>query len=457
MSGARDLQKSEVDRLLLAEAAREEGQWADIKRARDTLERAGRDRSSLRDYQRAALRAQLSAATESVPAYRDLKLDRLAAMTDPFDALARLPILDKATLRQRLPDYCSDEIDVETCTMSVTSGTTGVPVTLVHDRIHQIQSAAAALNQVAGWGLPDRRRILLPCQARYVGWFSCTSAARAYSEVARFGLPTGDEAHARELVQRSRRYEPEALFAHPTHVLDYIAALQQLPGPVPRPLAVICFGETLTPTLAERIRGFFNCPVRDMIGLREFGTIAATCVAGTYHVESERCWIEVVNPATGTPLPEGEYGEMVVTALDNRVMPLLRYRTGDFVRLVERRCGCGKPHKAIEDFSGRDPGRITLRDGRSVDALTTRGAIRGLPVDRFQMVNTAPGELKVLVTPSVEAAEAADVLIESVGQAAAATLDGSVRVSVVLAGPEKFIRSGPEGKVLDFIGMVTKE
>jgi phenylacetate-CoA ligase len=451
---ARDLGKAEVDDLLLAEAARERGLRLDIDCVRETFERAGRARTTLRDFQTDQFRSQLRQAAD-VPAYRGLGLADLASEPDPFDVVGQLPMLDKATLRKRLVDYCSDDIDPDACTAAVTSGTTGVPVTLVHDRAHHVQSAAAALNHVASWGLPARRRILRPCQARYVGWFAYSSPARADSLVARFGVDRRDQAQEREMVRLSRNFRPDVLFAHPTHVLDYMTLLERFPGRGPRLRAVICFGETLTSALASRIVDFFGCPVRDMIGLREFSTIAAQCWAGSYHVESERCWIEVVDPVTGAPLPEEEAGEMVVTAFDNRVMPLLRYRTGDFVRLVDRRCECGKPHKVFEDFSGRDPGRIQLRDGRTIDALVTRGALRALPIERFQVVNPAPGELQVLVTPDGYCGtESHDQLAKSVVQAVQKFVDGAVTVRVMMVAPQDFVRSGPEGKMVDFISRV---
>ena len=63
--------------------------------------------------------------------------------------------------------------------------------------------------------------------------------------------------------------------------------------------------------------------------------------------------MEIVNPETGRPLPDGESGEIVVTTLTRIGMPLIRYRTGDISRFHVLPCACGTVLKRLDRITGR--------------------------------------------------------------------------------------------------------
>jgi phenylacetate-CoA ligase len=68
----------------------------------------------------------------------------------------------------------------------------------------------------------------------------------------------------------------------------------------------------------------------------------------------EDCYIlEIVDPETGEPLPDGETGEMVLTTLDREMMPLIRYRTHDLTRIIPGDCPCGRTARRIDRIKGR--------------------------------------------------------------------------------------------------------
>jgi phenylacetate-CoA ligase len=67
-----------------------------------------------------------------------------------------------------------------------------------------------------------------------------------------------------------------------------------------------------------------------------------------YHLREADLYFEIVAPATGEPLPDGEYGEIVFSTLTRRGMPLLRYRTGDMSRFLPATCACGTALRRLE-------------------------------------------------------------------------------------------------------------
>jgi phenylacetate-CoA ligase len=71
------------------------------------------------------------------------------------------------------------------------------------------------------------------------------------------------------------------------------------------------------------------------------------------HLWEDNYIVEIVNPDTLEPVPDGEYGEMILTTLDRELMPILRYRTRDLTRIIPGPCACGRTHRRIDRIIGR--------------------------------------------------------------------------------------------------------
>ena len=75
-------------------------------------------------------------------------------------------------------------------------------------------------------------------------------------------------------------------------------------------------------------------------------------VCGNFHVWECGLYYEIIDPVSGKELPDGQTGELVVTTLDRRAMPLIRYRTGDITKILPQ-SGCGSKLKTIERVHDR--------------------------------------------------------------------------------------------------------
>ena len=71
--------------------------------------------------------------------------------------------------------------------------------------------------------------------------------------------------------------------------------------------------------------------------------------------------MEIVDPETLEPVPDGEIGELVLTTLNREAMPLLRYRTRDLTRVLGRSCPCGRNHVRLDRMRGRSDDMMVLR------------------------------------------------------------------------------------------------
>lgn len=118
--------------------------------------------------------------------------------------------------------------------------------------------------------------------------------------------------------------------------------------------------------------------------------IASECVhQNGLHVGEIHHWIEIVDPATGTPLPDGSEGEIVITTLSRRGMPLVRYRIGDLARLEPpgERCACGMTLRKLSRIRGRVDNMIILGGGCNVYPDEFDNAILGIDgVTDYQIV-----------------------------------------------------------------------
>ena len=112
--------------------------------------------------------------------------------------------------------------------------------------------------------------------------------------------------------------------------------------------------------------------IEDLLGLETFDIYGMTELYGPgtgiecsrhdgMHYWSDYYLIEVVDPETLAPLPDGESGELVLTTLRKEAMPLIRYRTRDISRILPEPCPCGSPYPRIERLTGRTDDMVKVR------------------------------------------------------------------------------------------------
>ena len=79
------------------------------------------------------------------------------------------------------------------------------------------------------------------------------------------------------------------------------------------------------------------------------------------HIWEDYFIVEIVDPQTLEPVPDGEVGEMVLTTINREAMPLLRYRTRDLTRILPGECPCGRHHVRLDRMKGRSDDMIILK------------------------------------------------------------------------------------------------
>jgi phenylacetate-CoA ligase len=147
-------------------------------------------------------------------------------------------------------------------------------------------------------------------------------------------------------------HRPDYLLALAARHEHLALAAQERPGPDSL-RGLMSIGQTMTPVMRQRIEAVFACPVDEDYGLNEIGMVATRCPQGErFHVHTEYCLVEIVDDE-GTPVAPGEIGHLLVTALCNAAMPLLRYDTGDLAEAVDGPCPCGRTLPSFAGLRGR--------------------------------------------------------------------------------------------------------
>lgn len=135
----------------------------------------------------------------------------------------------------------------------------------------------------------------------------------------------------------------------------------------PRPCSVktvLLSADFVSDEVRKTIREAWNAEVFEHYGMTEMGLgCAVSCeYQNGYHVREADLYLEIIDPDTGRPLPDGSWGEIVFTTLTRVGMPFIRYRTGDISRWKTEACRCGSKLKLLDYIQDRriEKGTVNL-------------------------------------------------------------------------------------------------
>lgn len=321
--------------------------------------------SQLRDLQLRKLKGLLAHCYDNVPYYRAL-FDELAIKPEDIkgmDDFRRLPFLTKHELRHNLPQILAQDRG-RPFIRERTSGSSGIPTEVQIDRLTSAYHFAAQARGRRWWGWDiGEKNVWL--------WGSLGP----WHEVRRFKRRLADNTilfsvydlgprSMRDYYQRMRHFKPRFMYGF-TSALYALAKFVKEDGLDGRALGLkgVCTtSEILYPHQREMIETAFGCPVINEYGCTEVGIIAFQCPEGGMHLSSENILVEFIRD--GKPAQPGQMASIVVTDLNNRRMPLVRYRTGDVGCYSARLCPCGRGLPLMEVSVGREVDLIRLRNGK---------------------------------------------------------------------------------------------
>ncbi|MEB3327755.1 MAG: acyl-CoA reductase, partial [Candidatus Sericytochromatia bacterium] len=250
-----------------------------------------------------------------------------------------------------------------------------------------------------------------------------------------------------------RSFGIETVVGLSTNVQHVLAHVAEAPAGI-RVRRVYYAGEPFHEAERERLRETLGVERIASIGYGgvdagPMGYACPACVGNEHHVHDDHVFVEILDPATGRPCAPGERGEVVITSLNRRAMPLLRYRVGDLARWLPGACPCGLASPRLE-LLGRVEDLVRL-GARRLDYGEIQAVVAARPAvaSNPQLVLTGGEALTVRV-------EAMDASADPTGVAAAIRADLLAQVAGLGAGPLDVVvvplggleRVGRTGKVI---------
>jgi phenylacetate-CoA ligase len=276
-----------------------------------------------------------------------------------------------------------------------TSGSTGEPTCVLHSELVRSLTQSVALRDhlwqrrdFAGKFAAIRIRA---DRAMSRGWGAPLDTVLATGPAVTLSSSTDVDEQLDWLIEQ----RPAYLFTYPSNLLALVLRSREK-GKVPLGLRqAICFGETLPEGLIDLVGETWHATLADTYSSMELGVIALQCPErGEYHVQGESVYVEILRE-DGTPCTPGEAGRVVVSALHNFPMPLLRYELGDYAEPGEP-CGCGRSLPVLRRIAGRARNMAKDPTGRRFWPTIRAGSWSKIaPLRRIRLVQRSVGKIEI--------------------------------------------------------------
>ena len=315
-----------------------------------------RGRAALEAVQLERLRATIARISAHSPVYRSHLGGAAAGDLASLDDLRRLPFLTKDQLRDAYPYAMACHGREPILRVHMSSGTTGAPIVNPYTAADIGQWREVMARSLVAAGVTAADVMLVTATfGLFTGGFGFQFGADAIGAMV---IPVGAGRTTLQL-QLLRDLRATVLAGIATYPLRMIEVARQA-GFDWRSTSLrvgVLGSEPWSDELRDRIETEMGIRTYDLIGMTETGGpgMGIECHARDgIHVWDDHYLPEIVDPATGRALPDGERGELVVTTLTRHGLPLVRYRTRDVTSVWSReRCVCGRTGIRLDRFRGR--------------------------------------------------------------------------------------------------------
>lgn len=356
-------------------------------------------REELEELQLERLKSLVTRVSENIPFYKEsfAKAGLSADDINSLDDLAKFPFTMKQDMRDAYPFGMFAVPQSEVARIHCSSGTTGTATVVGYTQ--------ADLDR---WG---------DCFARFLHAANCGKEATIQVAYG-YGLFTGglgahyggeragctvlpmSTGNTKRQVRLMNDFDVDALCCTPSYALNIAdVAIEEGFDPAKEfnISAAILGAEPCSEAMRKEIQDKLGVQVFDIYGLSEIMGPGVACECEKQHglhVCEDQFIIEIIDPKTLQPVPDGEWGEVVFTTLCKDCSPLIRYRTRDISRILVGECECGRTFKRMDRIAGRTDDMMILR-GVNVFPSQIEEEIVSFPeiTAQYQLILTTKGTL----------------------------------------------------------------
>ena len=325
-------------------------------------------RKEIEEIQLARLKETVARVYEKVKPYK-AKMDSLGVKPEHIKTLkdlAKLPFITKQDMRDNYP-YGLFAVESDKLNrIHASSGTTGKP-TVVGYTANDIANWTECVSRIACMGGASSKDIAQIC----FGYGMFTGALGLHYGLEKIGATVipSSTGNSEKQIMYMKDFGSTLLVATPSYALR-LAEVARETGVDPKKDLKIKIGLLGSELLTESMRAEMhkvwgddvlvtsNYGMSELMGPGVSGECEKLC---GMHINEDYFIPEIINPATGEVLPEGEKGELVITCIKKEALPLIRYRTKDITRLFYEPCSCGRNFCRMENLSGRSDDMLKIR------------------------------------------------------------------------------------------------
>lgn len=355
------------------------------------------------------LKQILAYSYEKVPFYRKYYDQHGVHPNDlkSLEDIRKFPIISKELARDTpLQERKSVDIDLSQCVTRKTSGSTGIPVSILDDKHSLSYIDAYLFRRYLEYGYKlwekicrtDTHPIESPTQTTRRAQHTLSKQTERTGRFRSLPLEDGIEKNI-EMIKKER---PQILMAYPSYLRVLAKVLHDQQDNTIRPRIIMTHGEVLDEASRALFNSTFNSQVYNGYGCIEVAPrgMAWECKQRSgLHINSDLVLLEVLND--GEPVSPGERGEVVATSLFRFATPMIRYRVGDMCTLSDDKCACGREMPLIKNIDGRLVDFIELPDGQQIPPYTIMSLLQNVPgIGRYQIIQETQNKIVTRIEKS---------------------------------------------------------
>ena len=281
-----------------------------------------------------------------------------------LDDVRKLPFTTKQDLRDNYPFGLSAVPLEEVVRLHSSSGTTGTPTVILHTQHDLDEWANAVARCLYMVGL--RKGDIFQNSSGY-GMFTGGLGFQYGAERLSMLTVPAAAGNTKRQIKFITDFGTTALHAIPSYAGRLYEVMEEMgidPRRDTRLRTLIIGAEPHSDEQRRRIEQMLGVKAYNSFGMSEMcgPGVAFECPEQNgLHIWEDYYIVEIVDPQTLEPVPDGEVGELVLTTINREAMPLLRYRTRDLTRILPGECPCGRHHKRLDRMKGRSDDMMILK------------------------------------------------------------------------------------------------
>ena len=277
--------------------------------------------------------------------------------------LQKIPFTTKQDLRDNYPFGLAAVPMDEVVRLHSSSGTTGTPTVILHTQKDLDEWANAVARCLYMVGL--RRGDVFQNSSGYGMFTGGLGFQYGAERLGMLAVPAA-AGNTKRQIKFITDFGTTALHAIPSYASRLYEVMQEMGIDPQRDTKLRTLVIGAEPHSEEQRR-----QIERMLGVKAYNSFGMSEMCGPgvafecpeqngMHIWEDYYIVEIVDPVTLEPVPEGEVGELVLTTINREAMPLLRYRTRDLTRILPGECPCGRYHKRLDRMKGRSDDMMIL-------------------------------------------------------------------------------------------------